>query len=930
MLRSSVSAVVASLLVPCTLRAAAQSSFVNWETPHVHPVDLTPDGAKLLAVNLADARLEVFDVRTGLPVPIFSVPVGLDPSSVRARTSTEAWVVNRVSDSVSVVDLVTRSVVATLTTEDEPADVVFAGTPERAFVSCSETDRVLVFDPASLAAAPLVVSLGAEDPRALATSPARDVVYVASFSSGNGTTILGGGAVTNVVFPPNVVSDPAGPYGGVNPPPNRAAAFDPPLAAGLPPPPAVGLIVRQAANGAWMDDNGGDWTAFVSGASAGLSGRPVGWTLVDHDLIAIDAASLAVSYVDRLMTADMALAVAPSGELAVVGTEATNEIRFEPNLTGRFVRSKLALVDPLQPAAASVVDLNGHLAYATGTVPQSERDKSLADPRAAVWNAAGTRLYVAGLGSNNLVVLDASGARAGLAPTIEVGEGPTGLALDEPRAKLYVMNKHGASISVVDTLLEMEVARVSFHDATPSAIRVGRKYLYDARRTSGLGVTACAACHVDARMDHLAWDLGNPAGSMKSPSASGQNLGANVPGLNTGFQDWHPMKGPMTTQTLVDIIGKEPHHWRGDRNGIEEFNGAFQSLLGDDVQLSAAEMQEFESFLATITFPPNPFRGADNSLPTNLVLNGHHTTGRFSAAGQPLPVGNATSGLALYRPPRLLDTNALACVTCHTLPTGLGTDRRFQNGQYRAIAAGPNGERHHALVSVDGSTNVSMKIPQLRNLYQKTGFDLTQTLNTRGFGLLHDGSVDSIERFVSEPVFSPASDQEVANLVAFLLAFSGSNLPSGSATNVLEPPGTLSQDTHAAVGDQLTLANPNPDPATLALLDAMLQQANLAKVDVIVKGRLAGAQRGWKYSGGAVFQSDRKRQTHSKAELLALAGVGREMTFSVVPKGSATRLGIDRDMDGAFDRDEELAGSDPADPASLPGKVQSIPPRQGI
>ena len=32
----------------------AQSSFVNWETPHVHPLDLTPDRAQLLAVNLPD------------------------------------------------------------------------------------------------------------------------------------------------------------------------------------------------------------------------------------------------------------------------------------------------------------------------------------------------------------------------------------------------------------------------------------------------------------------------------------------------------------------------------------------------------------------------------------------------------------------------------------------------------------------------------------------------------------------------------------------------------------------------------------------------------------------------------------------------------------------------------------------------------------
>ena len=55
---------------------------------------------------------------------------------------------------------------------------------------------------------------------------------------------------------------------------------------------------------------------------------------------------------------------------------------------------------------------------------------------------------------------------------------------------------------------------------------------------------------------------------------------------------------------------------RGDRSGIEAFNPAFVGLLGDDVPLTQQEMQEFEDFLATIYFPPNPFREFDNSLGT--------------------------------------------------------------------------------------------------------------------------------------------------------------------------------------------------------------------------------------------------------------------------------------------------------------------------
>ncbi|HND56367.1 MAG TPA: hypothetical protein PLV92_28310, partial [Pirellulaceae bacterium] len=372
----------------------------------------------------------------------------------------------------------------------------------------------------------------------------------------------------------------------------------------------------------------------------------------------------------------------------------------------------------------------------------------------------------------------------------------------------YVLNKFAGSISVINAQTETEVFTAPFFDPSPTAIKLGRKHLYDTHKNSGLGQIACGSCHVDARMDRLAWDLGDPTGTQKS--TAGQNLGMNVPGLNTGFQPWHPMKGPMTTQTLQDIIGQEPLHWRGDRAGIEEFNPAFQGLQGDDVSLTVPEMQEFEDFLATIYFGPNPYRTFTNDLPTS-VDTGMRSPGRFSAKGTPLPLGNAQTGLTLYRPPNVLDTGALACSTCHTLQTGLGSDSRLVGVAFQSFPVGPNGERHHALVSRDGSTNVTMKIPQIRNAYLKTGFDTTLTSNTSGFGYLHDGSVDTIASFVAEPVFNLTNDQQIADLVAFVLAFSGSELPYGGS--LLEPPGTASHDSHAAVGWQTTLVDSSsPDP----------------------------------------------------------------------------------------------------------------------
>ena len=46
------------LVLLCARPAQAQGSFYNWETPPVHPVEMTPDGTKLLVTNTADARLD--------------------------------------------------------------------------------------------------------------------------------------------------------------------------------------------------------------------------------------------------------------------------------------------------------------------------------------------------------------------------------------------------------------------------------------------------------------------------------------------------------------------------------------------------------------------------------------------------------------------------------------------------------------------------------------------------------------------------------------------------------------------------------------------------------------------------------------------------------------------------------------------------------
>jgi YVTN family beta-propeller protein len=811
------------LLIAATTTAGGGESFVNWESPHVSPLDVTPDGTKLLAVNTADNRLEVFSISSidgGLSA-LGAIPVGLDPVSVRARTDGEAWVVNHVSDTVSVVDLAAMNVVATLHPGDEPADVVFAGNPSRAFVSVSQRNEVVVYDPADLSAPPAVLSIEGEDPRALATDGT--TVYAAIFESGNETTILDRFAVSDPLVNPYPDAQ--------NPPPNDGPDFDPPMAAVLPVPPPAGLIVVKDAVGIWRDVNGADWSAGVT------------WDLHDHDVALIDAETLAITYATGLMNANMALGVHPAGGVTVVGTDAINEVRFEPNVRGIFLRVIGATVAGPGPGATN--DLNPHLDYQTPTVDQTIRDLSIGDPRGIAWSPDGAKAFITGMGSGNVAVVDGAMNRLGL---IEVGEGPTGVQIDTAGERVYVLNRFEGSVSVIDAGALIETQRVVFFDPTPQVIRDGRPFLYDTHGTSGLGQASCASCHIDGRMDQIAWDLGDPSGQMQPFEGD-----CGLPPCS----DWHPVKGPMATQTLIGIIGTGRLHWRGDREDLAAFNPAFESLMSDDTQLSDAEMQQFEAFVATLTLPPNPYRLMDGSLPA-MVSNG----------------GDPANGLTIFQ-----SGGHFNCSNCHAGSTGTSGEIRPGSGTIGLQ---------------------SIKVAQLRNLYEKTGFDAASTSNNRGFGFTHDGGFPKLTDFLDFAF--PLEAQGLLDVEAFLLCFSS--------------------DTHAGVGVQATLPQAAGARAGPALSD-MINLAEAGSVGLVVKGVVNGEQRGWYLSAPGSYQSDRAAETADEAALLALAGPGSELTFTLVPSGSEIRIGVDRDEDGHFDRDEIDAGSDPADPGSIPDSVLS-------
>ncbi|HWU88328.1 MAG TPA: hypothetical protein VN253_13675, partial [Kofleriaceae bacterium] len=90
---------------PHRASAPGPSRFTLFESGQVRPLALSPDRQHLFAVNTPDNRLEVYRVQSNRLIHTASIPVGLEPVAVAARTDREVWVVNHLSDSVSIVAL---------------------------------------------------------------------------------------------------------------------------------------------------------------------------------------------------------------------------------------------------------------------------------------------------------------------------------------------------------------------------------------------------------------------------------------------------------------------------------------------------------------------------------------------------------------------------------------------------------------------------------------------------------------------------------------------------------------------------------------------------------------------------------------------------------------------------------------------------------
>jgi len=838
---------------------SAVNSVTVFESGPVRPLALSADGQRLYVVNGPAGCLEIYALNGDALSLVSSVSVGLEPVSIAERTSNELWVVNHLSDSVSVVRLDgTPRVLRTLQVGDEPRDIVFAGNNrDRAFITAANRGQnrpgftsaslttpgsgradVWIFDAAqledSLNGKPLsIVTLPADVPRALAVSSDGRTVYAAAFMSGNRTTVLHRDAINT-------------------PKPGLTTSADGVQA------PATGLIVRYEGT-TWRDEARTDWSSQVK------------LTLSDEDVFAINASATIPSITDRFVgvgTTLFNMAVAADGRIFVSNTEAFNEVRFEGSgrrgnstVRGRIAESRISMISPTS-GAVTAVHLNRHIDFNLPqgtTVSAADKARSLSQPTAMVLNSSGDTLFTAAFGSAKVAALPTTALISGsytsdVTRLIDVPAGPAGLAINSAGSRLFVYSRIAHAISVIDVPNRTLLSTRSLFSPESIAIKEGRRFLYDATLSSANGTVSCASCHVFGDLDHLAWDLGNPDDRMQT------NPNAYLPLSPRTTPRFHPLKGPMTTQTLRGMKGNGPMHWRGDRTGtsravvrgttesleeaaFKEFNSAFVALLGRETSLPADQMQAFTDFVMQLAMPPNPVRALDNSL-TEQESAGRNFYMNF--------------------PSTLLGS----CDNCHRL--------RPLEGQF-----GTNG----LMTFEGGRITENFKIPQLRNMYTKVGMfgfsgdnSAATGLQIRGFGFSHDGAVDTLENFLRDPVFifPPPADVTRRQVAAFVLAFDTNLLPI-VGQQVTWRPGTSSaiEDRLSLLRNQALIRTPRPSCDLIARITA----------NGVAHSALLQLDGNWAFKDGSI---------RNEAQLKELASVAQPITFTCVPPGTGQRVALNR------------------------------------
>ncbi len=287
------------------------------------------------------------------------------------------------------------------------------------------------------------------------------------------------------------------------------------------------------------------------------------------------------------------------------------------NVTNRF-----SLFDSTVFPVVSAIDL-----VSNEPLPRRRIDLSLGEfavnlPFDLTFSPDGQRLYVVGLGSGDLSIIDLeTRMRIG---RVDVGEAPRGVVVTPDGRKAYVSNSLTDDMSVVDLATLQEIKRIQV-TTSPLAPEVKRgKVLFFSSRSREVAKDrwmSCASCHFEGEHDG---------------------------------RTWLTPQGIRNTTSLRGVGETRPIHWSADRDEVQDF------------EFTIRELQAGTGLIREGT--PNPTLGPNNAgLSEDLDALAAFVE---SLRTKPSPVGkdDASFAVAVERGRFVFERLDVGCVGCHTPP----------------------------------------------------------------------------------------------------------------------------------------------------------------------------------------------------------------------------------------------------------------------
>jgi len=350
-------------------------------------------------------------------------------------------------------------------------------------------------------------------------------------------------------------------------------------------------------------------------------------------------------------------------------------------------------------------------------VPLDELDRYYTPPFGVAIAPDKSTAYISTTGSDSVTVIDIARVLSFIAATpaearrslandlsassnyvaarIQVGHGPKGLALSPDGRQLYVANRTGDDISVIDTAERRVTGTISLGGpATLTSERRGEQLFYSAR-FAFQGHFGCANCHLEATFDGLQWDL--------EPDGFGKDI--------------------VDNRLLEDVADTAPFKWNGANPNLEtECGPRTEKFFYRSQSYNGEELNDLVAFIKSIPLRPNRYRRADDELTAAQERGKAIFLRTRRKDGTPIPRSNQ-------------------CGVCHSGP-------HYTNQKLADVGTGKATDRS-PLIDVPQLTNVVLTAPYLHDGSARTLEEIWTVFNPNDtHGVTNDLAKDELNDLI--------------------------------------------------------------------------------------------------------------------------------------------------------------------------------------